>query len=280
MPSIARISRFLIPAVSLLVATFMFMQLTPAHAQTPEDPTPTPVPQADDPTNTPVPETPTPVPPTSTPAPEPQPTPATPVPTAVPATPTPTMPPPANFNSAFRIPPTVSLRPVNDVLSWNQDGLVEILFRNPTLNDRAMEVELSVSIPAGFHLYGEGLATDVAAGTASAHYVVHPGLSRTIYLSVKADKIGRSTLHFSGHYWPAGSKDLFNPISLTHPFTVTQASENALNPPKNNPSGNDGQNGSTAAAGCTVGSIASGDMALLSLGLLGMTGMVLVRRRR
>lgn len=274
MSSTARIPRFIALAAILLVAAFMFMQLTPAHAQQPDETpeTTTPVP----PTNTPVPSTPTP-----TAAPEPQPTPATPVPTPGPSTPTPISPTLSSLQGAFRIGPTVSLRPVNDVISWNQDGLVEVLFRNPMLNEIAMEVELSVSVPSGFHLYGQGLAADVAAGTASAHYRVEPGHSRTIYLSVKADKIGRSTLHFSSHFWPAGNKDLFNPVSLTHPFTVTQTSKDPLKAPITATGAEPiPDNGSTAAASCTLGSIASGDIALLSLGLLGMTGIVLVRRRR
>ena len=196
-------------------------------------------------------------------------------PDAIPPTPTP-HPIVPSIQGAFRTGPTIALRPVNDVISWNQDGLVEVLFRNPILNDLAMEVELSVSIPSGFHLYGDGLATDVAAGTASAHYVVAPGHSRTIYLSIKAAKTGQTTIHFSANYWPADNKDLFNPISLSHPFTVTEASSDPLKPPSN--TGKPEESG--PAASCALGSMATGDMVLLSLGLIGMTGMVFVRRRR
>ena len=182
-----------------------------------------------------------------------------------------------NLTGIFRVGPTTSIRPVTDIISYNQDGLVEVLFRNPVLNDVAMEVELTVSVPSGFHLYGEGLASDVAAGTASAHYVVHPGHSRTIYLNVKAAKIGQSTLHFSANYWPQGNKDLFNPTSLTHPFTVTEASKDPLKAP--NAGDGEPQDSSGPAASCALGSTANGDLGLLSLGLLSLTGIMLARRR-
>ncbi len=139
--------------------------------------------------------------------------------------PTPTAgPTPSSIQSAFRVGPTVRLRPVNDVITQDQDGLVEIIFRNPNLNDTAMVIDLSISLPSGLHVYGEGFATDSAAGTASGSYSVPPGQSVTVYLNVKAEKVGRLLVQFSGTYWPEGNKDLYNPISLSHSFTVNQAS--------------------------------------------------------
>ena len=126
------------------------------------------------------------------------------------------------------------------------------------------------------------MASDVAAGTASATYVINPGHSRTIFLSVKADKVARSTIHFSGHFWPQGNKDLFNPISLTHPFTVITASNNPMKPPSDptgEPAGSAQDDGGPTAS-CALGSMANGDLTLLSLGLLGITGLVFVRRPR
>ena len=215
------------------------LSLTTDAAPTPE-PTATPDPAATpeataEPTATPEPAA-TPeatAEPTAAPAPEP-----TAVPTALPTpTPTPVPPPTAvpptfpNVNEAFRIGPTVRLRPVNDLINAEQDGLVEVLFRNPQLNDATMVVDLTVFIPSGFHIYGEGMATDVAAGAASGTYEVPPGQSRTVFLNLKAEKVGRSTLQFSGLYWPKGNKDLFNPISLTHPFEVIHPSADPYAPP-------------------------------------------------
>ena len=246
----------------LIALTFVATQLPSAHAQEPPEGTaPAPTQLTDDTGNT---------------QPSPAPTMEVPTPTA-----TPVPPQLSSIAGAFRVGPTTSIRPVNDIISFNQDGLIEVMFRNPILNDVAMEVELSVSVPAGFHLYGEGLASDVAAGTASAHYTVHPGHTRTVYLNVKAAKIGQSTLHFSANYWPAGNKDLFNPTSLTHPFTVTEASKDPLKAPNAGDAAT-GDNGDTSgpAASCALGSVAKGDISLLSIGLLGLTGMMFVRRKR
>ena len=218
---------------------------------------------------------------------------------AVPQTQDPT---PASVQEVFRVGPTIRLRPVNDVIDIDRDGLIELLFRNPALNDHAMVVDLTVAIPSGFHLYGEGFATDTAAGAASATYSVPPGLSRTIYLNVKAEKTGSFTVHFSGNYWPEGNKDLFSPISLTHPFTVNGVSPNPANPDLTNPSQLPGaQPASTEApapaatavpprqdsdpsASCSLSpsgdSTAAGDMALLGLPLLGLAGLVGLRRRK
>ena len=202
-----------VSTINLVIGTPPAATATPEPATATPEPTETPEPTATpEPTLTPV--------PTWTPVPT-----FTPEPTAIP-TPTPT---PQNFPSvaeAFRVGPTVRLRPVNDTIKQNDDGLVEVLFRNPALNDAAMVVDLSVSIPAGFHIYGEGFATDTAAGTSSATFRTPPGQSRTIYLNIKAEKPGRTQLHFSGNYWPDGNKDLFNPVSLTHPFTVESPSLN------------------------------------------------------
>lgn len=207
------------------------LSLSAATTPTPE-PTATPAPTA-----TPEPTIEPTAVPAATPEPSPEPT-AAPAPTAVPVpTPTPTPEPTAvppsfpNVNEAFRIGPTVRLRPVNDLINAEQDGLVEVLFRNPQLNDNIMVVDLTVFIPSGFHIYGEGMATDVAAGAASGAYEVPPGQSRTVFLNLKAEKVGRSTLQFSGLYWPKGNKDLFNPVSLTHPFEVIHPSADPYAPP-------------------------------------------------
>lgn len=89
-----------------------------------------------------------------------------------------------------------------------------------------MAMNLSTSIPAGFHIYGEGFATDTAGGGTSATFRTPPGQSRAIYLNIKAEKPGRAQMHFSCNYWPDGNKDRFSPASLPHPFTVESPSRN------------------------------------------------------
>ena len=222
--------------------------------------------------------------PASTSVPRPAPTPTNPPP---PPTPGPTA---ESVHAAFRIGPTVRLRPVNDVIGQHQDGIVEVLFRNPVLNERVMIVDMTVAMPSGFHLYGEGFATDSAAGAASGTYSVPPGQSRTIYINVKSEKAGRFTVQFSGTYWPKGSKDLFNPLSLTHLFIVNEPSPSPFSAAPTNPSqvpgavpaatavpasrnGNDG-------CGVSPGGNGTGNMVLLGVPLIGLVGMAGLRRRR
>lgn len=123
----------------------------------------------------------------------------------------------------FRVGPKVRLRPVNDIIAPNEDGIVELYMSNPELNDVTLTTEVWVDIPTGMHVTGEGFAVDAAAGTAHALFTVPPGNSKTIHVNVKPVKSYEDrtiTVHASGYYWPEGDKDNSNPISITHPFKI------------------------------------------------------------
>ncbi len=149
------------------------------------------------------------------------------------ATPTQTVTTPAPTvvkEAKFRVGPTVRLRPVNDVINKSADGLIELYMDNPSLNDVTLNVDARISVPAGIHVYGEGFGQAGAAGTVYGTFSVPPGSARTIYLNIKAEKTGDFFAQFSGLYWPGDNKDAFNPISLTHPFKVYEASSNPNDP--------------------------------------------------
>lgn len=175
----------------------------------------------------------------------------------------------------FRVGPTVTLRPVSDVITENEDGIVELYIDNPSLNDVTLNVDARISVPAGIHVYGQGFAQTGAAGTVYGVFSVPPGNARTIYINIKGEKVGTSTVHFSGLYWPGDNKDDYNPISLSHPFVVEQASRN----PEEAPSfeGNDAgvassseENGGIKAEG--EGSFSAPGFGILvaAIGLLGV----------
>jgi len=152
--------------------------------------------------------------------------------TNVMATPTPTAEPtvtetatPAPTEAKFRVGPTVTLRPVNDVIDKSQDGLVELYMNNPSLNDVTLTADVQIAVPSGIHVYGEGFGYGAAAGTVAGKFTVPPGTVRTIHINIKADKVGDFTVHFTGLYWPDGDKDAFQQISLTHPLTVKEPSK-------------------------------------------------------
>ncbi|MBA1342048.1 MAG: hypothetical protein C5S52_00385 [ANME-2 cluster archaeon] len=166
---------------------------------------------------------------------------ATPTPTAEPnvtetATPVPT-------EAKFRVGPTVTLRPVNDVIDKSQDGLVELYMNNPSLNDVTLTADVQISVPSGIHVYGEGFGYGGAAGTVAGKFTVPPGTVRTIHVNLKGEKVGDFTVHFTGLYWPDDDKDAFQQISLTHPLTVKEPSPRPLD---SEPTGGAGETGETS----------------------------------
>jgi len=137
---------------------------------------------------------------------------------------------PEPTEAKFRVGPTVTLRPVNDVINKSQDGLVELYMYNPTVNTVTLTADVQVSVPSGIHVYGAGFGSGGAAGTVAGTFTVPPGASRTIQINIKSEKTGTSTVHFTGLYWPGDDKDAFQQISLTHPLTVKEPSPKPLDP--------------------------------------------------
>ncbi len=170
----------------------------------------------------------------------------------------------------FRMGPTVVLRPVNDVITKNEDGLVELYIDNPSLNDVTLNVDARISVPAGIHVYGQGFAQTGAAGTVYGIFSVPPGNARTIYIDIKGDKVGTSTIHFSGLYWPGDNKDDYNPISLSHPFVVKEASENPGEAPSFD------ENGGIKAQG--EGSFSAPGFGIL-IAVIGLLGVYAAKRK-
>lgn len=124
----------------------------------------------------------------------------------------------------FRTGPTVRIRPLNDMINKSADGLVELYFDNPSINDVPLTVDARVSVPTGIHVYGQGFGMADAAGVVYGVFEVPPGTVRTIYVNIKAEKTGNFYAMFSGLYYPGGNKDNYQPISLTYPFTVYEPS--------------------------------------------------------
>lgn len=138
----------------------------------------------------------------------------------------------------FRQAPTVRLRPVTDVIETTQDGIVELFMVNPSLNEVTLNVDASVSVPSGIHVYGESFGQAAGAGQVYGTFSVPPGAGRTISVVIKADKsarIGSHTLQFTGSYWPGNKKEDFQQISLTYPVTVKAPSKDPNTPDPSNP---------------------------------------------
>ncbi len=142
---------------------------------------------------------------------------------------------PVTTSGKFRVGPSVTLRPVTDVIEANQDGIVELFMSNPSLNDVTLNVDARVSVPSGIHVYGESFGQAAGAGVVAGTFSVPPGTSRTIILTIKADRsarIGSHTIQFTGLYYPDENKDAYNPMSLTYSITVKEPSNKPEEPPK------------------------------------------------
>lgn len=153
--------------------------------------------------------------------------------TQMPQTPSPTATP-----EKFRVGPSVRLRPVIDVIEAEQDGIVELYMDNPSLNDVTMHVDARVGVPSGIHVYGMGFAQASGAGTAYAVFDIPPGTARTIAVLIKADKsarLGSHTISFTGLYYTGDNKDKYQPLSLSYPLTVKEASKEPESPEPSNP---------------------------------------------
>ena len=149
----------------------------------------------------------------------------------IPAQPAATEVPSAQTGGKFRENPTTRLRPVEDVITADQDGIIEAFMVNPTVNDVSLSVDLVLTVPAGIHVYGEGFAcAGTGAGTCAGYFTILPGQSKTVVINVKSEKVGSHQIHLSGYWWPGDNKDMRQPISLTHPFKVTSPSKDLSDP--------------------------------------------------
>ncbi|VVB87693.1 Uncharacterised protein [uncultured archaeon] len=138
----------------------------------------------------------------------------------------------------FRVGPSVTLRPVTDVIETDQDGIVELFMNNPSLNDVTLNVDARVSVPSGIHVYGESFGQAAGAGVVYGTFSVPPGTARTIAVVIKADKsarIGSHTIQFTGMYYPGDDKDNYQPLSLTYSINVKAASKNPESSEPSNP---------------------------------------------
>lgn len=109
---------------------------------------------------------------------------------------------------------------MNDEIKKDQDGMIELYMDNPSLNDVTLTVDARISVPSGIHISGEGFGQTGSAGIVYGVFEVLPGNARTIYITVKAEKIGDFSIQFSGTYYPDDNKDAYQPISLTQSFKV------------------------------------------------------------
>jgi len=122
----------------------------------------------------------------------------------------------------FREGPVVRLRPVNDIVSKSEPGIIEFYFSNPAINDVELTAEVYISVPSGIHIETTGFALEEAAGTFHGLLKVPPGTGRTIYAYIYGEKVGDHIIHAEVKYYPGNNKDDYHPVSLTHVFKIVE----------------------------------------------------------
>lgn len=144
----------------------------------------------------------------------------------------------------FRIEPTVRIRPLSDVINKSSDGMIEIYLDNPGANDIPLTAEIHITVPSGINVYGQGFGDAQAAGVLYAKMVVPPGVVRTAYINIKAEKTGNFYAQLSGTYYPGENKDKYQPLSFTYPFSAYEPSPDPKEPILTNPKQIPGNEGS------------------------------------
>jgi len=134
----------------------------------------------------------------------------------------------------IRVGPTVRLSANQTVVTNSQDAIVDLFWDNSALNEVTMKIEVTVDVPTGLYLYSQQGGMACAAGTCKGLFSAPPGKVRNLPIIVKADAKGDYFLHLLGRYWPEGDPDQWNPISLTTPIKVREASPAPADPEPTN----------------------------------------------
>ena len=181
--------------------------------------------------------------------------------------------------------PSVRIRPVEDTIYRNANGIIEVSMGNPALNTRNLVVDMSVRAPANLVVSSADFASSSTAGEASALFQVAPGQSRTVIINLSSKIAGTYLVHALVTYWPQGYREFNQHQSFQHSFRVDFSSE----APADNPALNENverEPNTPAPGGCNLAlgpehlalKAGGGDAALPALGLLSMVGFLGYRK--
>jgi hypothetical protein len=124
----------------------------------------------------------------------------------------------------FRVEPTVRIRQLSDTINKSADGIIEIYLENSNVNDVPLTAEINITVPSGIDIYGQGFGDAQATGVLHAKMGVPPGIARTAYINIKAEKTGNFYAQLNGTYYPGENKDKYQILTFTYPFSVYESS--------------------------------------------------------
>lgn len=126
--------------------------------------------------------------------------------------------------SKMRVGATVRLQATKTVVMKDEDAVVDLFWDNSLLNDKEVQIEVIVQVPTGLYVHSEIGAIACSAGTCKGQFTAAPGSARNMPIIIKADAVGDYFLNLNGRYWPKGEPDAWNPVNLTTPIYVKEAS--------------------------------------------------------
>ena len=129
----------------------------------------------------------------------------------------------------MRVGPSVRLDTRQNQINRQQDAVIDLFWNNSSLNDRAVNIEVMVDVPAGLYMYSQDGAMACAAGRCLGTFTAPPGSVRNMPITVKADREGDYFIHLNGRYWPEDDRDDWTPMSLSTPIKVDSPSANPSN---------------------------------------------------
>ena len=124
----------------------------------------------------------------------------------------------------------VRLQNIVNTINSDQDGHVELSFRNPPVNDCVVQADLRITVPSNIIPIAKEGAISGAAGTLNAFVEVPSNGERALIMDFKGQEVGEYFITFSGTYWPIGNKDLYQPITLQQKLVVEEPSRNTALP--------------------------------------------------
>ena len=130
----------------------------------------------------------------------------------------------------MRVGPSVRLDTRQNRITRHQDAIIDLFWNNSKLNDRVVNIEVMVDVPAGLYMYSQDGAMACAAGRCLGTFDAPPGSVRNMPITVKADREGDYFIHLNGRYWPEDDRDDWTPMSLSTPIKVDSPSANPGSP--------------------------------------------------
>jgi len=124
----------------------------------------------------------------------------------------------------FRERPTINLYLPVDTFKTNEKGVIELLIRNPSVNDLSLSGDLNVNVPSDIVV--EGGDGNGGAGYYSKAFSVKPGESKEITLNIECQNPGRYLVHAKVYYYTGKNKDNYEVITLTKPINVIEGDTN------------------------------------------------------